>query len=108
MLGEGRRHIVRRNEMQGVALPAIDISKLGVADPYGFLKHGVKHRLKIARRAADNLEHLRSRGLLLQRLGKLAVRCCICLEQPRVLDRDHRLVSECGDQLDLLVGEGPH
>ena len=29
------------------------------------------------------------------------------LEQPHVLDRDHRLVGEGRDQLDLLVGEGP-
>ena len=30
------------------------------------------------------------------------------LEQPHVLDRDHRLVGEGLDQLDLLVGERPH
>ena len=30
------------------------------------------------------------------------------VEQPHVLDRDHRLVGEGGDQLDLLVGERPH
>jgi hypothetical protein len=28
------------------------------------------------------------------------------LEQPHVLDRDHRLIGECRNQLDLLVGEG--
>jgi hypothetical protein len=27
------------------------------------------------------------------------------VEQPHVLDRDHRLVGEGGDQLDLLIGE---
>ena len=36
------------------------------------------------------------------------VRCLHLVEQPRVLDRDHRLVGEGGDQLDLLVGERPH
>ena len=30
------------------------------------------------------------------------------VEQPHVLDRDHRLVGEGRDQLDLLVGERPH
>src|SRR5262249_1322914 len=30
------------------------------------------------------------------------------LEQSHVLDRDHRLVGEGGDQLDLLVGKRPH
>ena len=28
-------------------------------------------------------------------------------EQPHVLDRDHRLVGEGGDELDLLFGKGP-
>ena len=62
---------MRRNEVEDVPIPAVDISKLGVADAYSFLQHGCKHRLKIAGRAADDLEHLRRRGLLLQRLGKL-------------------------------------
>ena len=30
------------------------------------------------------------------------------VEQPHVLDRDHRLVGEGRDQFDLLVGERPH
>ena len=48
----------------------------------------------------------------------VAVCCCRVLaaratllhvvEQPHVLDRDHRLVGERGEQLDLLVGEWPH
>ena len=37
---------MRRNEVQGVAIPAIDISKLGVADADGVLQHGCKHRLE--------------------------------------------------------------
>ena len=40
-----------RNEAQGVAVPAINISEPGFADAYRFLQHGRKHRLKIARRA---------------------------------------------------------
>ena len=53
-------------------------------------------------------EHLRGRGLLLQRLGELARARLHLVEQPRVLDRDHGLVGEGLDQLDLLVGKGPH
>ena len=55
---EGRRRIMCRDEVQGVAIPAVDIAEFGVADADGFLQHGRKHRLKIARRAADDLEHL--------------------------------------------------
>jgi hypothetical protein len=43
--------------------------------------------------------------LLFQRLGELARARLLGLEQPHVLDRDHRLVGEGGGQLDLLVGE---
>ena len=47
------------------------------------------------------LQHLRGRGLLLQRFVVELV------EQPRVLDGDDGLGGEVLDQLDLLVGERP-
>src|SRR5262245_40699421 len=50
--------------------------------------------------AADDLEHVGGRRLLLQRFAQL-------IKQPGVLDGDHRLVGERGQQLDLLVGELP-
>ena len=50
----------------------------------------------------------RGGGLLLERLGQLAVPRLELLEQPHVLDRDHRLVGEGLQQRDLRVGEGPH
>src|SRR5262249_39468450 len=46
------------------------------------------------------------RRLLLQRLRKLARACLHLIEQPHVLDRDHRLVGEGCYQLDLLFGKG--
>ena len=55
-----------RNEVHGVAIPAEDIAKLRAANPHGTLQHGCKDRLKIARRTADNLQHLRRGSLLLQ------------------------------------------
>ena len=39
---------MRRKKVQGLAVPAVDISKRGVADADGILQHGRKHRLKIA------------------------------------------------------------
>ena len=53
-------------------------------------------------------QHLGGRRLLLQRLGQLAGARLHLVEQPHVLDRDHRLVGESGDQLDLLIGERAH
>ena len=99
---------MRRKEVQGVTIPAEDISELGVADADGFGQHCFKHRLKIAGRAADDLQHLRRCSLLLQRFGKLPRALLLRLEQPHVLDGDHRLVGEGLSQLDLLVSEGPN
>ena len=84
------------------------IAELCLAKRDGVLQHGFEHRLKIAGRAADNLEHLRGRRLLLQRFGELARALLLRLEQPRVLDGDHRLIGEGLDQLDLLLGERPY
>ena len=47
-------------------------------------------------------------GLLLQRLGELGRALAHLVEQPHVLDRDHRLVGEGRHQVDLRVGEGVH
>ena len=55
MLRKGGRRIVRRNEVPGLAVPAVDVSKLGVTDAGSLFQHGREHRLKIAGRAADNL-----------------------------------------------------
>ena len=64
-----------------------------------------EHRLQLAGRTADDLEHLGGRGLLLQRLGEIVGALAQLVEQPRVLDGDHGLRGEVLDQLDLLVGE---
>ena len=61
----------------------------------------IQHRLQIEGRTADDLEHVRGRGLLLQRLPQF-------VEQPRVLDGDDGLGGEVLHQRDLLVGERPH
>ena len=84
------------------------IAEVSVADPRGVLQHGLEHRLQLARRTADDLQHLGGRRLLLQRLAQLARARLHLVEQPRVLDRDHRLVGEGRDQLDLFLGEGTH
>ena len=49
---------------------------------------------------------LAERMQLADRLAEFASACLHFVEQPRVLDCDHRLVGERGDQVDLLFGEG--
>ena len=61
----------------------------------------VQHGLDIGRRASDDAQDFTRRCLLLQRFGEL-------LEQPHVLDGDHRLVGERFEELDLRRGEGAH
>ena len=46
------------------------IPELSVADARRVLQHRLEHGLQIAREAADDLQHLRGRRLLLQRLGR--------------------------------------
>ena len=55
----------------------------------------VQHWLDIGRRAGDDAQDFARRGLLLQRSP------CVSLEQPHVLDRDHGLIGEGFEQLNL-------
>ena len=94
------RVAIARREPQHVTVRPDDAGHVRLAQPSGRLDQRVKHRLQIESRAADDLEHVGGRGLLLQRFAQL-------VEQPRVLDGDDGLLGEVCDQLDLLVGEWP-
>ena len=61
----------------------------------------IQDGLQVERRTTDDLEHIGSRRLLLQRFAQFA-------KQPRVLDRDDSLSGEVFNQLDLVVGERTH
>jgi hypothetical protein len=58
----------------------------------------VQHLLQIEGSAADHLQNIGRRGLLLKRFPKL-------VKQTGVLDRDHRLPSEVVKQFNLLACE---
>ena len=66
-----------------------------------FSSNDVQHWLNIRRRAGDNAQDFTCRRLLLQRLFEF-------LEQPHILNRDHRLVGEGFEELDLRRSEGAH
>ena len=68
------------------------------AQPHCGFNQSVEHRLQIERRAADDLEHVGGRRLLLQRLAQL-------VEQARILYGDDGLLSEVAQELDMLVAE---
>ena len=67
-LGISRRRIVHGNDTKAVAFFKRQYAELRLADARGVLQHGVEYRLQIARRGADDTEHVRRRGLLLQGL----------------------------------------
>src|SRR5262245_52205000 len=48
----------------------IEVAELGLANAHCIGQHGLEHRLKLARRTADDLQHLRGCRLLLQRLDE--------------------------------------
>jgi hypothetical protein len=53
-----RRYVMRRYKAKSLFVIKIQGLEFSVADADGFLKHDSKDRLKIARRATDNLKHL--------------------------------------------------
>src|SRR5262245_1173589 len=98
-LGKCPRHIVAGDDAQCTTFMEIEVAELGLANAHCIGQHRLEHRLQLAGRAADDLKHVGSGGLLLQRLAQL-------VEKARVLDRDDRLRREVRNQRDLLVGEG--
>ncbi|MET4792231.1 hypothetical protein ABIF64_004409 [Bradyrhizobium japonicum] len=66
----------------------------------------VEHRLQVECRAADGLEHVADRGLLLKRLAEIVGALLHLVEQPRVLDGDRGLIGKALLQRHFVVGEG--
>src|SRR5262249_29662789 len=91
-----------------VAFTTKNEGHLGIAEMCGGLDERIENRLELGDRAADDLEHIGGGGLLLQRFTEIARARLHLVEQPYVLDRNHRLVGEGLDQLDLFVGKWSH
>ena len=65
------------------------------------LDQRIEHRPELGARLADDLEHVAGRGLIFEQLLQIVGALPQFSEQPRILDRDHRLVGEGRDQRDL-------
>jgi len=69
-----------------------------IAEPVRFFEDHVEHRVKLTGISVDDGQHLSH--------SRLAFQCLLLLcQQPRVLDRNHRLISEGADEFDLPVGK---
>ena len=108
VVGKGRRQTEHCCRVAHAVVVAIHHAEPGFANARRVRQHGLEHRLQLAGRARDTLQNLGGRGLLLQRFGEILRALAQLLEQPCVLDRDHRLGGEIPHQLDLLFGEGTH
>jgi hypothetical protein len=103
----GREAIGLRAIEHAVFLPR-DRSLVGVAKPGGRFNERLQDWPQIEGRAADDLEHIGGRGLLLQRFGQVVGALAQLVEQPCVLDGDDGLAGEVVDQLNLFVCERPN
>ena len=71
---EGGRRIMHRRVTENRALAQHKVAELRAAEARRIGKQLVEHRLQVARRGADDAQHLRCRRLLLQRLSKAIAR----------------------------------
>src|SRR6516162_6653146 len=70
-LGEFRRQPIARFEVEDLAPWSAYGHRVGLAQPRGRFDERVEDHLQIEGRAADDLEHVGSRGLLLQRFAQI-------------------------------------
>jgi hypothetical protein len=99
-------HAVRRAQPK-LLLPLIeniDRARFGAGKLRRLGDDSIEHGLQVERRV-DRLGHLAERTQLPDRAREIGRARLHFVEQPHVLDRDHRLVGEGTDQLDLLFGE---
>src|SRR5262245_62786752 len=93
------RESIARFKVVSFALRSTYDDRIGLAKARRRFDECVEHCLQIKGRAADYLEHVGGRRLLLQRFAKV-------VEQTHVLDGDYGLPGKIVHQLDMLVGEG--
>jgi hypothetical protein len=91
--------LVVRHKVDELSIAAIDGAEHALTELSGVFDDRFEHWLRIEGRAADDVKHFRSGGLLLERFAQL-------VEQAGVLDGDHGLGGEICHQLNLLVREG--
>src|SRR5262249_21999130 len=102
------RKIVGRRNLQKFAVAEPNNAVYGLAQARCALNDRIEHWLSICRRPADDVKHLARRGLMFKSLGQLLSARLHLVEQPDVLDRDHRLIGKCVQQLDLSICEWTH
>src|SRR5580704_7292268 len=106
LVGISGRCIMERNNPTTAVLIKGHRPHFGLTDTSRALQYGLEYWLKCAGGRTDDFQYLRSRRLLLKRLGKIGCALPQFIEQPRVLDGYDRLGGEVLHKFDLLVGKG--
>src|SRR5262252_3859368 len=91
-----RRRIISNNAPQHLSIEAIYKSSIGSTKPHRTFRDSFKNWLKIERRTANDLQHIRGCGLLLERFAQF-------VKQPRVLDGDDGLCGERPQKRKLFI-----
>ena len=78
---------------------------IGLAKLASAFDDGLEYRSDIGRRRCDHAQNIGAAGLVRECLREVAGLRLNLVKQPYVLDGNRRLVGECRDQFDLLVGE---
>src|SRR5215470_9859152 len=99
---------MQRNASEAFAFKQKQCAERCFAKLRRFLQHRMENWLQFAGRRTDDFQDFRCRRLLLQRFCEIVGALAQFIEQPRVLDGDNGLVSECSDQSNLFVRERAH
>src|SRR5258705_13288686 len=106
--GVGGWHIVERNGTEASLFVKVHLAEICPANSRRVLQHLLENRLQFAGRGTDDLEDFRGCRLLLKRFRQVTRARLDFIEQPHILDGDHRLVGEGFGQFNLLCGKGPN
>ena len=94
----GRRPAIGRDGAVILTLQPVHGGEIGIAQPDRQFDQGIEHALQIESRTADEIKHVAAGGLLLHQFPQF-------MQQPRILDRDDRLIGKAGNELDLPLCE---
>ena len=97
--------VVGGHDAQQLPIVTEDEGSLGLAQADRVLGQRLEHRLEVERGPPDHLEQLAGRRLLLERDSEVVIARLQLLEQPHVLDGDHRLIGERLHHRDFPVRE---
>src|SRR5690349_10651730 len=81
-----RRNAASSNEVIFFVLTTIHVRLVRATKPSNRLNERVEHRFEVNRRPADDLEHVASRGELVDRARELGLALAQFVEEARILD----------------------